>query len=82
MKIAKEKQEDLTPSYSIEKLLSENNLNDAFKMVEENNIDREAFWSLDDAQVKEILKVEAYGDRKHLVSVMAEIKSKHLESEK
>jgi len=82
MEIAKEKQQDLTPSYSIEKLLTENNLIDAFKMVEENNIDREAFWSLDDAQFKEILKIEAYGDRKHLVSVMAEIKSKHLESEK
>jgi len=40
-------------------------------MVQENNIDSEAFWSLDDAQVKEILKVEAYGDRKHLLTVMA-----------
>jgi len=51
-------------------------------MVQENNIDSEAFWSLDDTQVKEILKVEAYGDRKHLLKVMAEIKSKHLETEK
>ena len=51
-------------------------------MVQENNIDSEAFWSLDDTQVKEILKVEAYGDRKHLLTVMAEIKSKHLETEK
>ena len=82
MKIAQEKQENLTPSYSIEKLLSKNKLKDAYKMVQENNIDSEAFWSLDDAQVKEILKVEAYGDRKHLLTVMAEIKSKHLETEK
>ena len=82
MKIAQEKQVDLTPSYSIEKLLSKNKLKDAYKMVQENNIDSEAFWSLDDTQVKEILKVEAYGDRKHLVTVMAEIKLEHVETEK
>jgi len=62
-------------------LLSENNLKDAYKKVEEHNLDQEAFWSLDDAKIKELLGVESYGQRKHLVSVMAEIKKKHEEEE-
>lgn len=80
MKIAQEKQKELQPSYCIKQLLSENNLNDALKKLEENNIDLEAFWGLDNAQIKEQLGIEAYGERKHLENLMTEIKSKHQKS--
>ena len=82
MKIAKENRKELPPSYDIKKLLSENNLKDAYKKVEEHNLDQEAFWGLDDAKIKELLGIEAFGERKHLVKVMAEIKKKHDEEYK
>ena len=56
-------------------------MKDAYKKVEEHNLDQEAFWGLDDAKIKELLGVEAYGERKHLITVMAEIKKKHEEEE-
>ena len=65
------------PSYDIKQLLTENNLTDAYTKVEELNIDQEAFWALDDKQIKEVLGVESFGERKNLVKVMDEIKKKH-----
>ena len=65
------------PSYDIKQLLTENNLTDAYTKVEELNIDQEAFWALDDKQIKEVLGVESFGERKNLVRVMDEIKKKH-----
>lgn len=65
------------PSYDIKKLLSENNLKDTYKKVEEHNLDQESFWGLDDTKIKELLGVESYGERKHLIKVMGEIKQKH-----
>lgn len=79
MKIAQENQKELPPSYDIKKLLSENNLKGAYKKVQEHNLDQEAFWGLDNDKIKELLGVETYGERKHLVKVMAEIKKKHQE---
>lgn len=79
MKIAQENQKELPPSYDIKKLLTENNLKDAYKKVQEHNLDQEAFWGLDNDKIKELLGVETYGERKHLVTVMAEIKKKHKE---
>ena len=65
------------PSYDIKTLLKENELEDAIKKVEENNVDQEAFWDLDDGKIKEVLGVEAFGKRKSLLTMMAEIKKKH-----
>ena len=66
------------PSYDIKKLLEENNLTEAYKKVQEHNMDQEAFWALDDGKIKELLGVESFGERKHLVRVMDEIKKKHM----
>ena len=66
------------PSYDIKKLLEENNLSEAYKKVEEHNMDQDAFWALDDGKIKELLGVESFGERKHLVRVMDEIKKKHM----
>ena len=77
IKAAMESKKDEPPAYDIKKLLSENNLNEAIKKYEENNMDKEAFWALDDGKIKEVLGIESYGERKHLVNLMAEIKKKH-----
>jgi hypothetical protein len=72
-----EKSKPMPPSYDIKTLLKENDLEEAYKKVEENNVDTEAFWELDDGKIKEVLGVEAFGKRKNLLTVMAEIKKKH-----
>ena len=77
IKAAMESKKDEPPAYDIKKLLSENNLNEAIKKYEENNMDKESFWALDDGKIKEVLGIESYGERKHLVNLMAEIKKKH-----
>lgn len=60
-------------------MLKENDLEDAIKKVEENKLDKEAFWALDDGKIKEVLGVEVYGKRKNLLNVMTEIKRLHKE---
>lgn len=74
-----EQKKPVPPSYDIKKLLKENDLEDAIKKVEENNVDTEAFWDLDNDKMKEVLGVETFGKRKNLLTIMAEIKKKHQE---
>ena len=66
-KRVEENQKPVPPSYDIKQLLKENDLEDAIKKVEENNVDPDAFWALDNDKIKEVLGVELYGKRKNLL---------------
>jgi len=71
------KLKECPPSYSVEKLLKDNNANEAIKKVKEHNISREEFWALTEENLKELLEIKTFGTRKNLLTVMAEIKLEH-----
>jgi len=59
--------------------LSENNAKEAIEKIKEHNISSEEFWNLTDENLKELLDLKAFGVRKNLLKVIAEIKKSHEE---
>ena len=56
-----EKSKPVPPAYDIKKLLKENDLGEAVKKIEENNVDAAAFWDLDNDKIKEVLDIKTFG---------------------
>lgn len=83
IEMSKEKEEEkmksTPPTYDIKKLLSDHNAKEAIEKLNEQNINSEAFWDLDDTNLKEILDIKVFGIRKNLLQAMAEIKRAHEE---
>jgi len=66
-----------TPKYSIEKLMTECELQEQFPKLKENQIDDVTFWSLSEDDLKEVVEVKSYGKRKRLLKRIEEIKEEH-----
>lgn len=55
------------PEYDPKNLLEEFELKDSIPMLEENGIDNELFWQLDEGNFKDKLKVENFGTLKQIM---------------
>lgn len=68
------------PKYDIKKLLEEQDLKDIIPKLDENKIDAELFWQLEEKEFSEKLEVKVFGQLKMLMAKIKEIKDDHAKS--
>lgn len=68
------------PKYDIKKLLEEQDLKDSIPKLDENKIDDELFWQLEEKEFSEKLEVKVFGQLKMLMARIKEIKDDHTKS--
>jgi len=68
------------PKYDIKKLLEEQDLKDMIPKLDENKIDDELFWQLEEKEFSEKLEVKVFGQLKMLMAKIKEIKDDHAKS--
>merc|ERR1712072_258290 len=65
------------PSYDIEELFEELNIESQYPKLKEHEIDAELFWELGDGEINDMCEIKVVGQQRKLKKRMEEIKKEH-----